>query len=165
MDRKYKLTGKELKFCELYMQYNNGARAVREAGYIDKSPRVRASKLLSKDNIKAYICDRITEQEKNLVADTNEVLRFKTRMMRGEIQEDQVTTVLVGVGMSEATIVKKQAPARERNAAAKDLLDLYTRVNLIDEDNPNEEAKVHRSTLAALKERPILNDDEENSDD
>lgn len=50
-----RLTPKELRFCQLYAQYLNGARAAREAGYSPDSDRFIASENLTKPNIKRVV--------------------------------------------------------------------------------------------------------------
>lgn len=49
------LTDKERRFCEEYVIDWNGARAARAAGYSEKTSNVKASQLLTKVNIQAYI--------------------------------------------------------------------------------------------------------------
>jgi len=49
------LTEQQKKFCCEYVVDWNGARAAREAGYAENSAKEQASRLLTKDNIKAYI--------------------------------------------------------------------------------------------------------------
>ncbi len=57
-----KLTAKEEKFCNEYVLYLNGAKAAIEAGYAEKSARITASRLLTKDNI----ANRIKYLKENL---------------------------------------------------------------------------------------------------
>ena len=50
-----KLTGRQELFCQEYAKNPNGTRAAIAAGYSSKGAKVRACKLLTKDNIRARI--------------------------------------------------------------------------------------------------------------
>lgn len=82
-----KLTPKQKKFCEYYIQSGNAADAARKAGYSEKTANRIASENLSKPDIAQYIAERIGDQDKQRVADANEVLEFYSAVMRGEVKD------------------------------------------------------------------------------
>lgn len=82
-----RLTLKQKKFCEYYIQSGNAADAARKAGYSEKTANRIASENLSKPDIAKYIAKRVSEQDKTLVADADEVLRFYSSVMRGEVKD------------------------------------------------------------------------------
>lgn len=51
------MNARQKRFCELYAAEPIGAKAARDAGYTHTAARVKASKLLTKPNIKAYIAE------------------------------------------------------------------------------------------------------------
>lgn len=81
-----KLTPKQKRFCEEYLKSGNATEAAKKAGYKETSCRVIAAENLSKPAISAYIKRRLDEQEAAQVADSNEILKFYTAVMRGEVK-------------------------------------------------------------------------------
>lgn len=82
-----KLTPRQKDFCEYYLQTGNAAEAARLAGYSEKTARVTGPENLSKPAISEYITRRRAEMDKALIADSNEVLRFYSAVMRGEVKD------------------------------------------------------------------------------
>lgn len=82
-----KLTTKQKNFCEYYLQTGNATEAARLAGYSDKTARVIGTENLSKPAISEYIAGRRAEMDKALIADSDEVLRFYSAVMRGEVKD------------------------------------------------------------------------------
>lgn len=82
-----KLTTKQKNFCEYYLQTGNATEAARLAGYSDKTARVIGAENLSKPAISEYIASRRAEMDKALIADSDEVLRFYSAVMRGEVKD------------------------------------------------------------------------------
>lgn len=82
-----KLTTKQKNFCEYYLQTGNATEAARLAGYSDKTARVIGTENLSKPAISEYIAGRRAEMDKTLIADSDEVLRFYSAVMRGEVKD------------------------------------------------------------------------------
>ena len=82
-----KLTPKQKDFCEYYLQTGNAAEAARKAGYSEKTARVIGPENLSKPAISEYITKRRAEMDKALIADSDEVMRFYSAVMRGEVKD------------------------------------------------------------------------------
>ena len=81
------MTPKQKKFCEYYLQSGNAADAARKAGYSPKTADAIGRENLRKPTISAYIAERMGNQDKKLVADADEVLRFYSAVMRGEVKD------------------------------------------------------------------------------
>ena len=81
------MTPKQKKFCEYYIQSGNAADAARKAGYKSKRADAIGYENLRKPEISAYIAKRSGNQDKELVADADEVLRFYSAVMRGEVKD------------------------------------------------------------------------------
>lgn len=88
-----RLTVKEAKFIDNYIETGNGSQSVISAGY-KGIPGIIANQLLHKLYIKEEIQHRITEHEKKSIASREEIMQFWTDMMRGNIldQFDMPTT-------------------------------------------------------------------------
>lgn len=82
-----KLTPWQKDFCEYYLQTGNAAEAARLAGYSKNSAQQIGAENLSKPVISEYITNRRAEMDKTLIADSDEVLRFYSAVMRGEVKD------------------------------------------------------------------------------
>ena len=71
-----KLNDREKAFVEAYcgVAKFNGAEAARLAGYAEKSARIKASKLLTKDNIQEYIQRFMNEAKEKALCTTEDVV-------------------------------------------------------------------------------------------
>ena len=85
-----KLTSKEKKFCQYYVELGNGTEAVKKAGYTcknDNSAGVRANQILRKCKIKEEI-DRLMHKElKSSIMNAQEVMELYTSIARGEVKD------------------------------------------------------------------------------
>lgn len=81
------MTPRQKKFCEYYIQSGNATDAARKAGYSKKTAEAIGCENLRKPEIKAYIRERVGDQDKELVANADEVLRFYSAVMRGEVKD------------------------------------------------------------------------------
>lgn len=82
-----KLTKKQKDFCEYYLQTGNATEAARKAGYSQNSAKSIGQQNLTKLAISEYIASRREEMDKRLIADTDEVLKFYSSVMRGEVKD------------------------------------------------------------------------------
>lgn len=79
---------KHKRFCDEYLIDCNGARAYRAVYGGDKEQaRIKASKLLTKDNVKNYIQERLNQIASDKIATVDEVMQYLTSVMRGEQTE------------------------------------------------------------------------------
>lgn len=81
------LTQKQKRFCEEYIKTANASASAVAAGYSKKTAGAIGAENLKKPQIAAYIKKRIDEQDAALVADSNEILKFYTAVMRGEVKD------------------------------------------------------------------------------
>lgn len=112
-----KLTEKQKRFCDYYIETGNASESARRAGY--KQPHVQGCQNLEKLSIKNYIDERLKKLEDARIADATEVMRHLTAAMRMELQEEVVVVEGVGDGCSDARIIKKQISARDSLKAAE----------------------------------------------
>lgn len=88
-----RLTAKQQKFADYYIELGNAAEAARKAGYSKRTARSIGQENLTKPDIKEYISKRLEELANERVADQQEVLEFLTRLVRRE-ESDQVVVTL-----------------------------------------------------------------------
>ncbi len=121
-----KLTEKQKRFVDYFIELGDMVNAARKAGYSNASALDAPNWLNpNKPQYKAYLKDtigkRLQELKNARTASLSEVLEFMTSTMRGELKEDVVVTEGTGEGCSEARVIQKQVSARDRLEAAKAL--------------------------------------------
>lgn len=82
-----KLTRKQIIFCETFIETGNAAEAARKAGYSAKTAKEMGAENLTKPAIQAYIKERTTEMDAQRIASADEVMRFYSSVMRGEVKD------------------------------------------------------------------------------
>ncbi|WP_302166355.1 terminase small subunit [Mitsuokella multacida] len=120
-----KLTEKQRRFVDYYVETGNASEAARRAGYSKKTAGWIGQENLQKPTIKAAVDARLRELEGKRIAKADEVMRFLTSTLRGEVKEERVVVEGTGEGRSDARIIKVQVSARDRLEAAKSLLKRY----------------------------------------
>jgi len=110
-------TEKQKRFIDFYIETGNATEAARLAGY--KQPQVQGHQNLEK--LRDTIDEKLAAKNDERVAKGDEVLRFLSSVMRGEVTED--TLIFVGKGMQE--LQDKGASVRDRTEAAKQLAKRY----------------------------------------
>ena len=114
-----KLTEKQKRFADYYIETGNITEAAVKAGYSKKTARVIGQENLLKPAIKGYIDEKLEAMQDERTASAKEVLEFLTKSMRGEIKEEVVVVEGTGDGTSEARTVKKQLGLRDRIKSAE----------------------------------------------
>lgn len=120
-----KLTEKQRRFVDYYVETGNASEAARRAGYSERIANRIGTENLSKPVIKAAIDARLKALEDKRIAKVDEVLKFLTSTLRGELKEEQVVVEGQGEGVSRARIVEVKASTKDRLEAAKSLLKRY----------------------------------------
>lgn len=114
-----KLTEKQKRFADYYIETGNITEAAIKAGYSKKTARVIGQENLQKPAIKSYIDEKLEAMQDERTASAKEVLEFLTKSMRGELDEEVVVIEGTGDGTSEARKIKKQIGLRERIKSAE----------------------------------------------
>jgi phage terminase small subunit len=116
-----KLTTKQKNFCEYYLQTGNATEAARLAGYSDKTARVIGTENLSKPAISEYIAGRRAEMDKTLIADSDEVLRFYSAVMRGEVKDQFGLDAALGDRLKAGDSLMKRYAVSEKNTISEQM--------------------------------------------
>lgn len=119
------LTPKQIKFAEEYIKCGNATEAAKRAGYKPETAYHTGYENLRKPQISSYIAQRMAGQNNQLVAEADEVLRFYTSVMRGEIKDqfglDPSLSDRLKAGDS---LMKRYAAAAEKNKSTLEKLDV-----------------------------------------
>ena len=81
------LTLKQKAFADYYIETGNASEAARRAGYSKNSAYSIGDENLKKPEISAYIKSRLSEIDAGRIATADEVMKFYTSVMRGEIKD------------------------------------------------------------------------------
>lgn len=119
-----KLTPKQKRFCEEYLKSGNATEAAKKAGYKEKAAHSMGAENLRKPAISAYIKRRTDEQEAAQVADSNEILKFYTAVMRGEVKDQFGMDASLSDRLKAGdSLMKRYAAASDRNRTTMEKLD------------------------------------------
>lgn len=117
---KRKLTAKQKKFANSYIESGNATKAAIDAGYSKKTAAVIGNENLIKPYIKSYIDERMKEIESNKIMDATEALQLLTSIARGKEKETVITATPDGVYKTQ-----KEADLKTRISATKEILKRY----------------------------------------
>ena len=120
-----KLTVKQQKFVDFYIQSCNASEAARRAGYSPKTADKIGFENLKKPEVQAVLATRLKQLESERIAKDKEILEYLTSIMRGEAEEEVVMNIGTGKGFSKAEKVKAQVGAKERLKAAEMLAKVH----------------------------------------
>ena len=115
-----KLTAKQKKFADNYIETGNATQSAIDAGYSNKTAKSVGSENLTKPDIKAYIAEKMREIESDRIMGAQEALEFLTNVVRGKELETKVVTTQFDV-----STVKVPADVKTKISAAKEILKRY----------------------------------------
>jgi len=104
-----KLTEKQKRFADYYIELGNATEAAIRAGYSKKTAKEIASENLTKPNIKQYVDERLKELDNKRIMNAEEVMQLLTSIARNEQEEDVVV-----FGENGPEITTKGMSAKDR---------------------------------------------------
>lgn len=110
-----KLTEKQKRFADYYIELGNATEAARKVGYSSKTAKSIGQENLTKPDIKSYIKERLNEKDAERIASQDEILEFLTAVMRGEKTEQ----IPVGLGEGAQQLEDKDPYLKDRVKAAE----------------------------------------------
>lgn len=125
------------KFISEYIKSGCASQAYVKAGFAPTHSKQNGYRLLNQPEIQEAIKERIRAKREKDIAQEDEVLAFLTKVMRGQIKEEQIVVEGTGDGCSEARILKRKVQVNDRIKAAKELHRRY----LLGDINDVEEKK------------------------
>lgn len=136
------LTEKQKRFVDYFIETGNATEAAKKAGYRESTARFTGSENLTKPNIKAAIDERLAEMDAKRMASAEEVMQFLTTAMRGELEEEVVTSEGTGDGRTRTMVVKKHVGVHDRLDAAKQIARRYGLDKLIVEQKSDDRVQI-----------------------
>ena len=109
------LTAKQKRFCDEYLIDLNATQAAIRAGYSKNTARVIGQENLTKPAVKSYIQEQMDRKQKELIADSDEVMRYLTSVLRGKSSAHVLARDEIGADK----IISKPPDEKERLKAAE----------------------------------------------
>ena len=117
---KRKLTPKQQRFADEYIESGKKEESAIKAGYKSRSAHSIATENLQKPAIKSYIDERMAEIASKRIMDATEAVELLTSIARGETKET------VYIGTADGVYEKhKEADLKTRISATKEILKRY----------------------------------------
>lgn len=124
-----KLTEKQKRFCEEYLNDPNAVQAAIRAGYSEKTARF-ASQWINEKNLqkptskyipemREYLDSQLDELHNKRTADAQEVVEYLTSVMRGESESEEIVLKGVGKGSQRIEKVHKKPSEKDKLKAAE----------------------------------------------
>lgn len=115
-----KLTEKQKRFADYYIESGNATQAAINAGYAKRSAQQMGAENLSKPVIKSYIDERLEQIASERIMSAQEAVELLSSIARAEITEQVVVTTMEG-----AEVVDKPPDIKTRIIAIKEILKRY----------------------------------------
>ena len=115
-----KLTEKQKRFADYYIELGNATQAAINAGYAKRSAQQMGAENLSKPVIKSYIDERLEQIASERIMSAQEAIELLSSIARAEITEQVVVTTMEG-----AEVVDKPPDVKTRIIAIKEILKRY----------------------------------------
>lgn len=150
-----KLSVKQQKFADLYIETGNATQSAIDAGYAKKSARSVGSENLTKPDIKEYIDKHMTEMADKRIMSAQDALELLTRIANGEEKETKVVATQFDVSEVEVP-----ADLKTKIAAVKEILKRYPA------ENPLTQAQIRKLEAEAdIKEAEARREADGNNSD
>lgn len=126
MSKQSKLTEKQRRFVDYYIQTANATKAAKLAGYSPKTAYSIGEENLRKPEIRRAIEVRLKKLESQRIAETKEVLEHLTSCLRGELTEEIATPTgkKITVAVREVDRLRAAEYLLRVNGAFKEKLDV-----------------------------------------
>lgn len=112
-----KLTLKQQKFADAYIECGNATKSAIDAGYSKKTAAVIGNENLIKPYIKSYVDEKLAQIESDKIMGAKEAIERLSAIARGKIKETVITSTPDGVSIDE-----KPADFRTQIAAMREIL-------------------------------------------
>jgi phage terminase small subunit len=118
------LNERQKAFANYYIELGNATEAAKKAGYSPKTAYSIGNENLSKPEISEYIAERLKDKEAQRIASADEVMRFFSAVMRGEVKDQFGLETSVDTRINAGKeIMKRHAVATDRNRDTLERLD------------------------------------------
>ena len=125
-----KLTEKQKRFIDYYIETANATESAKRAGYSEKTAKNIGAENLTKLNF--FIQKKLEEKEEDRIASQDEVLEYLTKVMRGELKDQ------FGLDASLQDRTKCAELLGKRYGAFKEKVDVNGSIPVVIEDDITE---------------------------
>lgn len=147
------MTERQKRFVDEYiLNGGNATAAARSAGYSTEYANRQAYKLLSVSDIRKAIDDRLAKARTAKTLEQTQLLEFLSAVVRGEVDDVQLMTRLIGKGQSVIERHTYRAPTKDRLRAAEIMLRVFGAFDRREESG-DDGAKLFVDTLTAISDR------------
>ena len=112
------LKTRQKAFADYYIECGNSTEAARKAGYSEKTCYAIGAENLKKPHISAYIAERMQAQNEARVASADEVLKFFSSVMRGEVKDQFGLDAALSDRLNAGKELMKRYAAADNSARA-----------------------------------------------
>ena len=120
-----RLTERQKRFVDFYIQTANASEAARRAGYSEKMSTKIASNALKNRAIREAIDERLAQLASERIADTREILEYLTAVMRGDSSDEMAMNIGLGHGVTRAEKIALKVSSKDRLRAAELLAKIH----------------------------------------
>ena len=120
-----KLNIKQKRFADEYLICSNATEAAKKAGYSEKTAYSIGQRLLKKVEVKSYIDERLKILESEKIAQADEVMKYLTKVLRGQETEETIVVEGQGDGIFKARKIEKEISPKDKLKAAELLGKIY----------------------------------------
>lgn len=156
MKRK-KLTERQRRFVDFFIETGNATEAARRAGYSEKTAYSIGNENMNKPEIMKAIHARLRRLEDKRISDAQSVMHFLSETMRGEIEEEIRIVESRSDGGKATRQIKKKTSVHDRLRAAELLMRRYG-LDISDEE------KAEKAARAAYWQKKTESEDSEEVD-
>lgn len=115
-----KLTPKQQKFADIYIETGNAMQSAIEAGYSDNYAKAQSSKMLENVGIKSYIENHMEKISQGHIMSAQEAMELLTKIATGEEKETVFVSGIDGVEQHS-----KEPDPKTKILAVKEILKRY----------------------------------------
>ena len=134
------MTDKQKLFVSFYLSNGlNATQAAVQAGYSERTARQIGARLLSNVDVKNAITEKLQEVDSKAICQTEEILKFLSAVVRGEVVESVPAQIGTGKGFFHAELLNKPPSVKDRINAAALLSRLLT---ISDSDKSDDETLI-----------------------
>ena len=113
------MTDKQKLFVSFYLSNGlNATQAAVQAGYSERTARQIGARLLSNVDVKNAITEKLQEVDSKAICQMEEVLKFLSAVVRGEVVESIPAQIGTGKGFFHAELLNKPPSVKDRISAA-----------------------------------------------
>ena len=115
------LTAREQTFCDEYLKTGSTIKGMMACGYAKSSAEKKRNEIYNRPSVQAYLQRMAKLSEGQNIADDKEIQEYFTKVMRGELETEELLNQFKGGGVQETVWEIRKPNGKERIDAAVNL--------------------------------------------